>query len=218
VHDRVRYYQVSPEKWKELQHYGKPNPIWIKLYLKLHKDDGFFALDETGRLQVVTAWLLAGHFNNRIPDRGRAVEQFNLSESPMDFPRLVNTGFLVVVEEKAEVSRDFTPSREPLEDAYSDSSAEQSRDRVDKSRAEEHSGDALETLIKEIQSPEPQSTSDALRFFAGKHPLPEAAYRTACEDLVERRAKQPPLLHEGKYVFAILQRYVTEGQYERSAA
>jgi uncharacterized phage protein (TIGR02220 family) len=134
VHDDIIHYQVPPETWYELQHYHRVRddirePKWIKLYLKLSDNDEFFTLSETGRLQVITAWLLAGKFGNRIPDRGRAVERLNLSKKPMDFAALAEAGFLEAVEENTLISRDYPDSRVTLEQLYANSSLEREKEK-----------------------------------------------------------------------------------------
>lgn len=94
----VHYYRVR--NWDKYQSYPDRRMSWFKFYgVDLCNDDAFYSLSEQERLWLMSCWTIASVNQNRIPDRGRFSDRYNLSDQPIEFTKLIAEGFLEEVQE-----------------------------------------------------------------------------------------------------------------------
>ena len=213
--DEPAYFRVTNWERYQVFHDGRPMRFFAihvksdpaKDRVGIFDDPTFLQLANEPDCPVFRVMAYAAVTGNRIPNNEEFLKA-RLFAPQVNLKKMADAGLLEPVYESV---RDRT---KPYLEAEAEVEPE-----VEKSKSKSSSAlEALEALIAAIKSPEPEETENVIRFFHAKFPLPEAAYRTAREDLLERRAKQPALIHEGKYVHKILKRYVEENQYGRSAA
>jgi hypothetical protein len=92
---------LAVKNYERFQHYRDRLPPWIKLYNTLLDDYAFIELPETARIHLVLLWLVASRHENRIPYDLKYLTRAIHAKSRIDIPRLVEAGFLTVMEQDA---------------------------------------------------------------------------------------------------------------------
>lgn len=110
---------LAVKNYEKFQHYRDRLPPWIKLYNTLLDDYAFIELPETSRIHLVLLWLVASRHENRIPYDLKYLARAIHAKSRIDIPRLVEAGFLTVVEQGATADVEHSASSDasaPLAD------------------------------------------------------------------------------------------------------
>lgn len=98
------------KNWTEFQHYRDRCPPWIKLYNTLLDNYEFIELPETARGHLVMLWLVASRHVGRIPYDLKYLARAIHAKSRIDIPRLVEAGFLSIVEQDASTAAEQNAS------------------------------------------------------------------------------------------------------------
>ncbi|HTE46505.1 MAG TPA: hypothetical protein VK636_14735 [Gemmatimonadaceae bacterium] len=91
---------LAVRNYDKFQHYRDRNPPWIKLYTALLDDYAFLQLPDRLQIQLVLIWLLASRHDNRIPYDELYVRAAIKAKQRVNIPALLDTGFIVVIEEQ----------------------------------------------------------------------------------------------------------------------
>jgi hypothetical protein len=89
------------KNWHKFQHYHNRRPPWIKFYaenieeLKADgSDNDFWTLDDSEKLALMLAWLLASHFNGELPDKPSDWFKKRLGIKSFPLKSLIEKGFI----------------------------------------------------------------------------------------------------------------------------
>lgn len=93
----MKYFAVKG--YRDFQHYSERNPPWIKLYYRLIGDLDFKRLTEVQQIHLVLIWLIASRLDNRIPYDEAYVRAAIGAKRRVDLKALVDSGFLLMVED-----------------------------------------------------------------------------------------------------------------------
>lgn len=92
---------LAVKNFGEFQHYKKRRPVWIKFYAATLSDYAFVQLPDAARAHLMLIWQLAAALGNRIPHDAKYIAQEIRASGKVDLDRLIEAGFLVVLDESA---------------------------------------------------------------------------------------------------------------------
>lgn len=85
---------IMVENWDKLQHYKDRNPPWIKLYCSLLNDYEYCRLPDESKLLLMTLYMLASRYDNKIPCDPEWIAKQGSLKSPIDLKPLESGGFI----------------------------------------------------------------------------------------------------------------------------
>lgn len=91
--------------WDEYQHYRDRTPPWIKLHRAMLTSRAWVSLDAQGRELMIALMILAAENDNATPADPGYIQRRAFLAGPPDLQRLVDVGFIEIVEPKAKRSR-----------------------------------------------------------------------------------------------------------------
>lgn len=93
---------LTVKNWNTFQHYGRPNPPWIKLHRALLDDYAFCALEDAAKGHLVLVWLYASQHNGKVPCDIAFLER-KLCCTNLNLEVLIDAGFLIRDRRSSEV-------------------------------------------------------------------------------------------------------------------
>jgi hypothetical protein len=107
---------IEVPRWDEFQHYTKRDPIWIKNYTRLLRDDAYADLSYAQRGVLHTVWMLYAVHDGVLSERAvtrAGSSQYNDSRYVRRHLEALNhAGFIRFLASKSLASRDRTRERE----------------------------------------------------------------------------------------------------------
>lgn len=116
--------------WERYQHYRDRNPPWIKLYTELLDDEGFLALPDAAKWQLVGLFLLAARRGNVLPEKAGQLKVLLGITGRLYIPELLAARYLVTEDPDASKDASKPASTSASTDASSDASASRARARA----------------------------------------------------------------------------------------
>jgi hypothetical protein len=90
---------LSVRNMAKYQHYKKDKPNWIKLYKSLWNEYEFSVLPDATKAHVIGLFILCSQHNNLAVFDERWVMEELKARGPVDWQAILNSGFIVLVEE-----------------------------------------------------------------------------------------------------------------------
>src|ERR1035437_10335500 len=94
------------KNFEHFQHYKDRSPPWIKLYNELLDDYEFGNLPDASKCHLMSIWLLASRYENKIPcDATWVARRINATDD-VDLELLTEAGILIVYQDDADCGQD----------------------------------------------------------------------------------------------------------------
>jgi len=86
-------------EWEEYQHYSDRSPPWIKLHRKILTSRTWVMLNDKSRVLAIASMLIASDTDNKFPLDPEFFKRVAYLNSAPDFQPLIDSQFLVIIEE-----------------------------------------------------------------------------------------------------------------------
>ena len=206
---------IVVRNWDKFQHYGKRQPVWIKLYTDLNSNDNWCGLSTAARGMLATIWMEYARSRGHLTV-GKCMQLCGKSARSSHLDSLIHAGFIQVLASKplaqnrTEEELDLEAEKKAKEDARAREPAAR-KTKAGKSKTRELPPDLLEQIARlggtDLRSPA------AIATFV-RHGLPEAAFRNALEATHDARAHNRIHGTEIGYFVGTLNQLTDSGQYQ----
>jgi hypothetical protein len=148
---------VRIRNWEKYQHYSQRNPPWIKLHNRMLDDYDYGCLPDSGKLLLITLFMLASRTDNNIPTDPEWIRSKGMLKGKIDLDPLIKAKF---IEHVADCNQNASTM---LADCKQNGGTEERRDRD----REEERQMRLRALFEKLWSeyPKKKSKGDAEKAF-----------------------------------------------------